>query len=121
MTKRPPRRPRHHGTSWESTLLLHLRAAGIPAPEREFLGVPGRKFRFDFAWPQIKVAAEVEGGIFLGRHGRHTSPAGYSRDCEKYSLAAIHGWCVIRVTPGQVRDGSALALIRQALDSRRAA
>lgn len=57
-----------------------------------------RKFRFDFAFVRngIKVAIEYE-GINSGT-SRHTSITGYSKDTEKYNLATIHGWKVLRYT-----------------------
>jgi len=72
-----------------------------------------RRFRFDWAWPEQKVALEMEGGVWT--RGRHTRPQGYERDCEKYSLAAILGWRVIRVTPRMLEDGRALELLLLAL------
>lgn len=37
----------------EETLLLQLRALKLPAPEREYRFHPGRRWRFDFAWPSL--------------------------------------------------------------------
>lgn len=71
-----------------------------PPPQREWKFLTGRKFAFDFAWPEYKVAVEMEGGIH-GR-GRHVRPAGYEKDCEKYNLAALFGWCVLRYTGGML-------------------
>ncbi len=61
---------------------------------------PGRKWRFDFAHPQTKVAIELEGGIWSG--GRHTRGKGFTQDCEKYNAAAIQGWRVFRLTSEMV-------------------
>ena len=35
-----------------------------------------RRWRFDFAWPDQMVALEVEGGIWKGKFGGHTSGKG---------------------------------------------
>lgn len=75
--------------------------------------MPPRRWRFDLAWPGVKVACEIEGGIWA--NGRHTRGSGFEGDCIKYSEAAILGWRVIRVTGGMIEDGRALALIRRAL------
>lgn len=72
-----------------------------------------RRWRFDFAWPDKKLALEVEGGIFRG--GRHTSPKGFINDCEKYNTAALMGWRVIRVTSPQIKSGELLEWIQQGL------
>jgi very-short-patch-repair endonuclease len=69
--------------------------------EREYQAIPGRRFRFDFAIPDLKIAIEYEGGTWDG--GGHVRGKGYSSDCQKYSLAAIYGWCVIRVTADLMR------------------
>ncbi len=89
-----------------------LQAAGLPAPEREYRFAPPRRWRFDFAWPAQRLALEVEGGVWTG--GRHVRGAGYERDCEKYSEAALRGWRVLRVTSGMMRDGRALQLLARA-------
>ncbi len=78
--------------------------------EREFRGIPGRKFQFDFAFPRYKVAVEIEGGTWSG--GRHTRGSGFKADCEKYNLATIHGWRVLRFTRDSVVDGSGALIVR---------
>lgn len=70
---------------------------------------PARRWRFDYAWTAKKIALEYEGGSFVG--GRHTRGAGYERDCEKYSMAAVMGWTVIRTTAAMWRDGRAFKLL----------
>ena len=62
-------------------------------PEREFEFSTERKWRFDFAWPAIKVAVEIQG---FG--GAHQSIAGLARDAEKIRDAMASGWIVIPVT-----------------------
>lgn len=87
---------------------------GRAVPEYRFHGT--RKWRFDLAWPDYKVAFEREGGTFTG--GRHTRGASYARDCEKYNAAASAGWCVIRATADMLRSGLALAQLLEALEAR---
>jgi len=89
--------------------------SGLPKPVAEFRFAPPRKWRFDFAWPDRKLSLEIEGGVWT--NGRHTRGRGYERDMEKYSTAAVNGWCVLRVTPRMVQSGEALALVEQALRS----
>lgn len=55
-----------------------------------------RKWRFDWAFPSIKVAVEYEG--LFSKKSRHTTIKGYQGDIEKYNAATIEGWKVIRVT-----------------------
>lgn len=54
-----------------------------------------RKWRFDFASTDRKVAIEIEGGVW--NRGRHNRPSGFINDCEKYNEAAICGWTVVRL------------------------
>ncbi|MFA4972656.1 MAG: hypothetical protein WC683_08580 [bacterium] len=96
----------------EDALALHIRAAGLPEPVREHRFCE-RRWRLDFAWPDKMVAVEVEGGRWVG--GRHTSPIGFGKDCEKYSEAAARGWRIVRVTPEMIEDGTALGYIERAL------
>ena len=91
---------------WEEYFERQLLSHGIPQPIREFRFLTDRKFRFDFAWPSIQLAMEVDGAVF--KLGGHTSGAGYTKDCEKFALATLDGWRVIRVTTGQVSSGQAL-------------
>jgi len=97
----------------EEMLALHIRANKLPEPVREYRFAPDRRWRFDFSWPERKLAVEVEGGVWSG--GRHTRGSGYVKDLEKYNRAAVLGWCVLRFDTGAVRDGTAIAAIREAL------
>lgn len=83
-------------------------------PVEEYPFHPSRRWRFDFAWPEEKLALEVEGGSWTS--GRHNRGAGYETDCEKYSAAAILGWRIIRATTGQVKKGLAIEWVTAALD-----
>lgn len=120
-----------------------LDAAKLPAHRPEFVFAPPRRWRFDFAWPFFRIAMEIEGGahgrlivitsgyerrkgasvpikpgtrIRVG--GRHQTGPGFEADIEKYNRAAILGWMVLRATTAQVRDGHALAALREALAAR---
>lgn len=99
----------------EALLALMLRAEGI-AHEREYIAVPGRKFRWDFfIAPDLLI--EVQGGVWNHGKSAHSNGAGLTRDAEKASLAAAHGFRQITATTGQVKDGSAIAWIKQATRS----
>ncbi len=64
--------------------------------ESEYRFDKERKFRFDFALPELKIAIEYEGT--MSEKSRHTNVVGYSKDCEKYNIATIQGWKVLRYT-----------------------
>ncbi|QES88842.1 hypothetical protein [Rhizosphaericola mali] len=55
-----------------------------------------RKFRFDLAILDRKVAIEYEG--VMSKKSRHTTVNGYSVDADKYNLAQSMGWTVLRYT-----------------------
>ena len=66
----------------------------LKLPVAEYVFYPGRKWRFDYSWPAIKTAIEIDGGILRG--GRHTtSISGRLRDMEKHNAAASMGWLVL--------------------------
>lgn len=89
-------------------------------PEFRFLLSPLPDYRFDYAIPTgidggvLKIAIECDGGIHARGKSGHSSPAGIARDMNKGSLAAVHGWTLIRVTPHQLCKSGTLDLIRQA-------
>jgi len=100
----------------EEELAFQMHVAGVPEPQRQHQGIPGRRFRFDFAWPEQKVSIEVHGGIWVG--GRHVTGGGITTDCEKASLAAIEGWLYLVATSEQVASGQALLWVEAALKVR---
>ena len=73
----------------------------IPTPEKEYRFHSERKWRFDFAWAERKIAVEVEGGIWIG--GGHNRPVFFEKDMEKYNLATVEGWRVLRYSPQTLR------------------
>ena len=95
-------------SSGEEAFALHCRAEKLE-PVREFQFHPQRKWRFDFAFPDQKIAVEVEG------RGRHQSFSGFEIDCDKYNAAAAMGWRVLRYTPPMVLRGDAINDILQIL------
>lgn len=97
----------------EATFALQLRSLGVPEPEREYRFHPTRRWRFDFAWVDRKVAAEVEGGVWV--RGRHTRGAGYVADCAKYNSATLLGWRVLRIPTPMVEDWSGAELVAEML------
>lgn len=97
----------------ERSLETQLRYINAPPPELEYRFDPARRWRFDFAWPDLLVAVEVEGGTWS--EGRHSRGAGFEADCIKYAEAAIRGWMVIRATTEMVDDGRAVTLVGRAL------
>lgn len=83
-------------SSLESTFEAYLR---MLAPElldgmvREYRIVPGRRYRWDYAWPLRKAALELHGGLWA--YGAHSRPAGVQRDMAKANAATLAGWRVL--------------------------
>lgn len=131
--RKPPGRPRiawkapgtakskatvpNEPSALEALLAIQLRASVITGYVREFKFAPGRRWRFDFAWWNERLAVEVEGGTWSG--GRHVRPGGFELDCEKYNRAVLLGWRVLRFTARQVQSGEAVSVIQQALSQRK--
>ena len=90
----------------ERAMATHIRAAGLPTPDPQHLFHPARKWRFDFAWPAHRIAAEVHGGIHTG--GRHVRGKGFEEDRQKMNAAALAGWRVFEFTGGMVDSGEAI-------------
>jgi very-short-patch-repair endonuclease len=96
----------------EETLALHIRTSAVlPTPERELRFHPTRQWRFDFAFPDVKLAVEVEGLVGSANKGRHQTAGGSRQDMEKYEAALLEGWTVYRCHQGMVFSGRALQTI----------
>ena len=101
----------------ERALAFQIKALQLPEPETQYRAVPGRRFRWDFAWPEHKLAAEVQGGIWkrteTGRSAGHAFPARMAKDYEKNNLAVMLGWRVLYFTPKMVRGGEAVGMLER--------
>lgn len=76
---------------------------GFTRPTPEYKFHPDRKWRFDLAWPEDKVAIEFQGGAWV--KGAHTRGKHFEADCEKFSVAATMGWRLLLCTYDQVKRG----------------
>ncbi len=99
----------------EAEFERQLNGAGITDYVTEHRFDETRKWRFDFAWPEFKVAVEVEGIVYNGR-GRHQTAKGYEGDCYKYNAALLRGWRVLRFVPAMISKGEALSMTVEALE-----
>lgn len=113
----------------EEIFALHCKAKGLPTPTREHLfanKIPHepRLWRFDFAWPEFKVATEIEGLVAMYVKGvcyavgRHATFQGFEGDCMKYSMAARLGWLVLRFNQRLVKSGCGVDETKALLQAR---
>lgn len=91
-----------------------VRVCCLPEPRRqhEFCG-----FRFDFAWPSVRVAVEIDGGTYCKR-GSHVWGKDYQRQCIKQNLAQEHGWVVLRADRYMTGDAEFSAQVRRIIRRR---
>ena len=78
---------------------------------KEFQFCKDRKFKSDYYLPQLNLIIECEGGIYTGQ--AHGSIKGILRDIEKYNLATILGYKVLRYTPDRLYSNEVLNAIKQ--------
>ena len=71
---------------------------------KEFKFHPKRKWLFDFAVPELMIAIEIEGAIFAKARLGHSSGKGIKQDMEKYNMAQLMGWKVLRYMPEQTGE-----------------
>jgi len=95
---------------------VELNLIELPGYKKEIIFHPTRKWRFDYAWTELKVALEIHGGIFT--NGRHTRGTGITEDRVKMNSAQLLGWIVIEATTAQVKNGQMLKWITQAIKIR---
>lgn len=96
---------------------LLQRRMTLGLPERNYRFHPERRWLLDFAWPQLKVAVEIDGGIWIG--GAHARPVNIERDMEKHNALLDLGWRCYQFTPKQVKAGEAVQHIERVLLSAR--
>ena len=93
--------------------LATLEALELPRPVAEYYFARPRRWRFDFAWPDQRVALEIQGGLFI--RGRHSRGAALLKEHEKLNEAAALGWRVLFATPQNVYDVGIVSRLRRAL------
>ena len=86
-------------------------------PEVEFRFCQERKWRFDFAWPDEKVAVEIDGGAWKAGGGRH----GQDGDREKLNHASAMGWLCFRFSGAMLRDDpvGCVEIVARTLEARK--
>lgn len=83
---------------------------------KEYKFHPTRKWRFDFAIPEHKIAIEIDGGVW--NYGRHNRAQGYLADMKKFNAAASLGWIVLKFTPDEQYSRATFDIIRETIKNR---
>ena len=84
---------------------------------KEYKFHPKRKWRFDYAIVEYKIAIEIDGGVWI--KGRHNRPIGYIKDMEKFNTAASMGWVVLKFTPDQLYKTETFNLIKETINNKK--
>jgi hypothetical protein len=74
------------------------------APIQQYEAIPDRKFRYDFAFPDLRILVEVQGGICARTRMGHSSVTGQERDAEKLNLASAYGYRMFHFTTKMIED-----------------
>lgn len=127
--------------SAEQLFVSQCRSYRLPRFETQLMFAKeelGRRWLFDVAFPDYKLAIEIEGivvqnvlvavlsktGTIVGHErktfvmGRHATAKGFREDCEKYASAAQLGWCVVRFEQTQIKSTYAIQMTMRALAAR---
>ena len=94
------------GSRLERMMVQQLTLTKMPDWIREYRFDTERKWRFDFAFPVIKVAIEVEGSV-------HRIKGRFKGDIPKYAEAMLQGWKVLRVGNDEIKSGQAIAWLER--------
>lgn len=70
-------------------------------PIQQYKFHPVRRWKFDFAWPEFKIAVEINGGTWLS--GRHNHPTSIAKDYEKLNTAQLLGWRIFQFVSSDVK------------------
>lgn len=74
----------------ESRTARLLAGIGLPAPKAELVWGPQRRYRLDFAYPELKLVVEVDGFAF------HFTPEHQRWDNRRSNSLSAAGWTVLR-------------------------
>lgn len=124
----------------EAKFAGQLTLAGVVGWQQDVTFLEGRRFRGDFVFRAAKLLVEIEGAVWGQRvvchqcgayvmersktgklspvysaAGRHTRGSGFTNDAEKYNLATMAGWSLLRFTASEIKTLDALNLVEKFL------
>lgn len=86
----------------ENLFAMQLDAAGLTQYVREYQAIPGRRYKWDFAFVRERLLIEVQGGVWNG--GAHGRPVGITRDMDKLNVATKNGWNTLQFETKMVKN-----------------
>jgi very-short-patch-repair endonuclease len=102
------------GSGFERLVITRLRQAGLPPPVLQHgVSVAGRTYRLDLAYPDARLAVELDGSVHLRREV-------WEADHARQNALVLAGWTVLRFTWRDYLDRPA-DLVRQVAGALRAA
>lgn len=108
----------------EERFLWGLRNVGrdLPPFVEQYRFAPSRQYRADFAWPDYKLAVELQGACFMIRYTKDGRPFPVGRhnadsDRDKMNLYAALGWHVLQFSTSMLKErlSECIETTRQAL------
>ena len=79
-------------SGFERLVVARLREAGLPAPALQHeVVVAGKTYRIDLAYPEARVAIELDGSVHLRRDV-------WEADHGRQNALVLAGWTVLRFT-----------------------
>ena len=103
----------------ERQFMYYLRALApewAEAAVEQYRIVPGRRYAWDVAFVEQRVAIELQGGLWSA--GAHSRPKGILRDYDKHNLATAHGWRCLYFAADHLEDDPAdvIAQVKSVLE-----
>lgn len=87
------------------TVAVNLRNLERLLPVRNHAPFANNDMSFDFAWPDFRIAIEVQGGVDRNdRKSGHLSHGGIRRDMYKLNLAQVNNWIMFQFPPEICKD-----------------
>ena len=103
----PPEKKSTRSSDYETWLANQLVAAELPEPARQFRWLDDRLYVADLAYPPLLI--EIDGAA-------HRIKGRFLDDIEKCQAAILNGYYLLRVATSQVRNGTAVDIVKQALE-----
>ena len=97
----------------EDLFAFQLDSAGLTGYIREYQAIPGRRFRFDFAFVAERLLVEINGGTYT--RGGHSTGLGIKRDYIKQNLCQLAGYKLLTFDSDMVKSGQALEFTEKML------